>query len=218
MERPSFASRKRTYLLTGIIVLLIAVLGIRLYQLQFLEYSTFRSTAESNSIRRLAKDPLRGMIYDRNGNLIVGNNPSYTMTITPFEFQEESLPLLKRLFDVDTNVVRYRISQAGKNSFVPVKVSRDLSFEQISLLEEFRTALQGVDYTVESRRVYHQQPRLAHLLGYTKEISPGYSTVWVIITSLGISSGSTESRPITRKNCVETRVTAIFLSIRVGES
>ncbi|MBR9978790.1 MAG: penicillin-binding protein 2 [Bacteroidetes bacterium] len=172
MERSSFASRKRAYILTSVIVALIGILVVRLYQLQFLEFSSFRSQAESNSIRRLSKEPLRGLIFDKNGNLIVDNNPSYTLTVTPFEFAWESLPILKRLFDVDTNVVRYRISQAGKNTFQPVKISRDLSFIQLSLLEEYRTMLPGVDYTIESRRIYNLKANLSHLLGYTKEISP----------------------------------------------
>ena len=172
MERSSFASRQRSYILGAILLGLLSILVFRLYELQFMQYDSFRSQAETNSIRQLAKDPLRGLIYDRHGNLLVDNNPSYTLTITPFEFQWHSLPLLKRLFDIDTNVVRYRISREGISSFQPVKIARDITFSQLSLLEEYRTLLPGVNYTIESRRVYHLKPRLSHLLGYTKEISP----------------------------------------------
>ncbi|MDX9757981.1 MAG: penicillin-binding protein 2 [Bacteroidota bacterium] len=173
MERSAFASRQRSYVIGAILLGLFAILIIRLYALQFMQYDTFRSQAETNSIRQLAKDPLRGLIYDRDGTVVVDNNPSYTLTITPFEFDWASLPLLKRMFAVDTNVVRYRISREGINSFRPVKVARDITFEQLSLLEENRTMLPGVNYTIESRRVYHLAPHLSHLLGYTKEISPG---------------------------------------------
>ena len=172
MERSSFGSRKRTYILGTVLLGLFAILVVRLYELQFVQYDSFRTQAESNSIRQLSKDPLRGLIYDREGNLLVDNNPSYTLTVTPFEFDWGSLPLLKRLFSVDTNVVRYRVSREGISSFRPVKIARDISFEQLSLLEEYRNLLPGVNYTIESRRVYHLQPKLAHLLGYTKEISP----------------------------------------------
>jgi penicillin-binding protein 2 len=172
MKSSSFASRKRTYTLSAVFIILLAILVIRLYELQFVQFETFRSQAETNSIRQLAKDPLRGLMYSRDGKLLVDNNPSYTLTITPFEFRWSSLPLLKRLFDIDTNLVRYRVSRAGISSFEPVKIARDLSFPQLSLLEEYRTLLPGVNYSIESRRIYHLQPRLAHLLGYTKEISP----------------------------------------------
>lgn len=172
MEHSSFASRKRSHTIAAVFIILLAVLVIRLYELQFVQFKAFRSQAETNSIRQIAKDPLRGLIYDRTGKLLVDNNPSYTLTITPFEFKWRTLPLLKRLFEVDTNVLRYRVSRAGISSFQPVKIARDLNFSQLSLLEEYRTLLPGVNYIIESRRVYHITPHLSHLLGYTKEISP----------------------------------------------
>ncbi len=173
MERLTFASRKRAYTIAAVISILLGILVIRLYELQFVQFESFRSQAETNSIRQIAKDPLRGLIFGRDGTLLVGNNPSYTLTVTPFEFEWGTLPLLKHLFDIDTNVVRYRVSRAGISSFQPVKIARDLSFSQLSLLEENRTLLPGVNYSIESRRVYHLKPHLSHLLGYTKEISPG---------------------------------------------
>lgn len=172
MERSSFASRKRAYTMGAIFLILIAVLLVRMYELQFLQFDSFRTQAEKQSIHQISKDPLRGLIYDREGNVIVGNNPSYTLTVTPFKFDWSSLPLLVRMFRVDSNVVRYRVSRAGMHSFEPVKIARDLTFRQLSMLEENRTLLPGVNYVVESRRVYMMEPKMAHLLGYTKEISP----------------------------------------------
>lgn len=173
MEDTSLGLRRRGYILLVTVVLLLGVLAWKLVELQFVEYDTFRSQAERNSIRRVAKEPLRGIIYDRTGAIIVNNNPSYTLTVTPFEFRWETLPLLHSMFGVDTNVVRYRVAEAGVYSFEPVKVMRDLPFDMISLLEENRAQLPGVNYLVESRREYRTSPRMAHLLGYTKEISPG---------------------------------------------
>ncbi|MCZ7555900.1 MAG: penicillin-binding protein 2 [Bacteroidia bacterium] len=172
MENLEFAGRRRAYILGGLIVFSLALLVIRLVDLQFLQYESFRSTAEKNSIRQQPKSPLRGNMYDRDGALIVENNPSYTLTITPFEFQWHTLPLLVRLFDVDTNLVRYRVTRAGINSFDPVKILPNLSFAQVSLLEENRTLLPGVGFLIESTRRYNLDARMAHLLGYTKEISP----------------------------------------------
>lgn len=173
MEDTSFGKRRRGYILLTSVVLLFGVLVWRLIELQFVEYDSFRSQAERNSIRRVAKEPLRGIIYDRTGTIVVNNNPSYTLTVTPFEFRWSNLPLLQQMFGVDTNVVRYRVAQAGVYSFEPVKVLRDLPFDKLSLLEENRALLPGVNYLVESRREYLASPRLSHLLGYTKEISPG---------------------------------------------
>lgn len=172
MDESGFASRQRSLFLGVVVLGLFGVLLFRLTDLQFLQYDAFRSKAERNSIRQIAKDPLRGLIFDRNGELVVDNNPSYTLTITPFEFQWSSLPTLVRFFGVDSNLVRYRLTRAGINGFEPVKIARELTFHQLSLLEEYRTALPGVNYVIESRRNYKMKPHISHLLGYTKEISP----------------------------------------------
>jgi penicillin-binding protein 2 len=172
LEDLEFAGRRRAYVLGGAIILALALLLFRLTDLQFVRYESFRSTAEKNSIRQQPKSPLRGHIYDREGKLIVENNPSYTLTITPFEFHWHTLPLLVRFFNVDTNLVRYRVTRAGVSSFEPVKILPNLSFAQLSLLEENRTILPGVGFLIESNRRYNLDARMAHLLGYTKEISP----------------------------------------------
>ena len=143
-----------------------------MFQLQFIDFELFRQHAERNSIRRIAREPMRGLVYDRDMKVIVNNNPSYTLTIIPFEFRWEALPAMERMFGIDSNFVRYRIMQAGRYSFEPVKVQRDMSFEQLALLEENKPMLPGVNFTVESRREYEMRSHLSHLLGYTKEISP----------------------------------------------
>ncbi len=148
------------------------VLIFRLVALQFFEYDNFRSQATRNSVRKVAREPLRGLIYDRNMKALVENNPSYTLTIIPYEFRESALPLLQSMFGLDSNIVRYRLSQERPGSFDPVKVAHNLTFDMIARLEENRESLPGVGYTVENQRDYRMLSSLAHLLGYTREISP----------------------------------------------
>ena len=178
MDEIRFGSRQRSRIVFSIIVLLVGMLCYRLYQLQFVEFEQFRSQAEKNSIRRISREPLRGLIYDRDSNLIVDDNPSYTLAITPFEFRWQNMPLLCRLFNrdssviIDSNLVRERLEQVGKNSFDPVKVARDLSFPMLALLEENKSLLPGVNVVIETRRQFKMLSRMSHLIGYTKEISP----------------------------------------------
>ncbi|MDH7514934.1 MAG: penicillin-binding protein 2 [Bacteroidota bacterium] len=149
-----------------------AILGYRMFQLQFFEYDEFRTHAERNSIRCIEREPMRGLILDANGNILVNNQPIYTLTITPFEFREESIPLVSSLFELDSGIVRKALRENRGTAFEPVKILRDLTFEKIALLEENRSLLPGVGYIVENRRVYTAQTRMSHLLGYIKEISP----------------------------------------------
>jgi len=171
MAAPLFASRRRAFILGSIFVIMIGILTYRLVELQFVQFDNFRDQAERNSVRKLAREPARGLIYDRNMKILVDNKPSFTLTVTPYEFDYSRMSLLCRMFQLDSNAVSKRIRSAGTMSFEPVKIERDLSFDLVSLIEENRYLLPGVSYTIETRRVYHMKPNMAHLLGYTKEIS-----------------------------------------------
>ncbi len=172
MDETRFGTQRHMFILGSVIAILMGILVMRLYELQFVEYDAFRAQAERNSIRRIAREPLRGLILDKDHNVLVANNPTYTLTVTPFEFKWENLGYLSQLFSVDSNLVRYRIMQAGVHSFEPVKIERDIPFAQIARLEEHRHLLPGVNYIIESRREYKINGTLSHLLGYTKEITP----------------------------------------------
>lgn len=158
---------------------LYAVLGLmflvffgRLYQLQLIYSEEYGRKSEENSIRIIPREPVRGFMFDRNGKLVVDNRPSFTITIMPYEFDRRNIHYLSSLLDVDTLLLRERYSKGEAYSrFAPVKLKRDLDFQELSALEENREYLTGVDYQVESKRFYTTPAHAAHILGYTKEIS-----------------------------------------------
>lgn len=164
------SSRKRFFFIAIGIVFTI-FLG-RLLQLQLLYQDVYGKKSEENSIRPIARDPIRGLIFDRHGDLLVDNHPSYTVTITPSEFRLSNLEYLASVLRLDTAFIKERIRK-GKiyNRFAPIKVKRDIDFPTLSILEENRDKLPGVDYQIESKRFYPTKAKGAHLFGYTKEIS-----------------------------------------------
>lgn len=164
------ASRKSIFF-AGIIIIFSIFLG-RLIQLQFLYSDVYGERSKENSIRWIQRDPIRGLIFDRHGQLVVDNRPSYTITLIPAEFDSTRIPLLSKILDLDTSVIREKIVKGIQyNRFVPVKIKRDIDFQILSVLQENIDKLQGVDYQVESKRFYPTAARASHLLGYTKEIS-----------------------------------------------
>ncbi len=162
----------KRFLFVWIIGTMFMVFFGRLVQLQVLYQDEYGKKSEENSIRPIARDPIRGYMFDRNGKLIVDNRPSYTVTITPAEFHESVIPYLASVLDLDTAFIRERLNK-GKiyNRFAPVKVKRDIDFKTLSVIEENREKLIGVDYQIESKRYYPTQAKAAHLFGYTKEVS-----------------------------------------------
>ena len=145
---------------------------VRLVQLQIVYQDLYGKKSQQNSIRPLARDPIRGYIYDRNGKLIVDNQPSYSVTITPAEFQPKTLPYLSKILQLEPETILDRINK-GKlyNRFAPTKIKRGVDFQTLSSIEENRDKLPGLDYQIESRRFYPTRAKATHLLGNTREVS-----------------------------------------------
>jgi penicillin-binding protein 2 len=149
-----------------------AVFFLRLVQLQLLYSDVYGKKSEENSIRQIARDPIRGLLIDRKGKLIVDNRPSYSVTITPAELQIDNFGFLSKILQLDTAFIKEKIVRGIRyNRFAPVKIKRDIDFKTLSIIEENKEKLAGIDYQIESKRFYPTSAKATHLFGYTKEIS-----------------------------------------------
>ena len=165
-------SLPRQRVLRIIVVVIVGVLFFRLYQLQLFYNVELGKKSTENSLRSIIKEPIRGYIYDRNGTLLVDDGPSYTVMVTPAEFNQENLPLLSNILRLDPADIQERIDRGRAYSrFSPTRIKRDVDFKTLSALEEKIYLLSGVNYQVESKRYYPTSARATHLLGYCKEIS-----------------------------------------------
>lgn len=143
---------------------------VRLVQLQIIEGSEYRLRSETQAIKQLTVEPVRGSMYDRNGKLIVNNAPSFTIQITPKDFPKESLPALATILELPEKAIVEKLEKAPSRR-LPVKIYRDADFSMIAAIEENRSLFPGLDIVAESKRIYNFEGNAAHLLGYTKEIS-----------------------------------------------
>lgn len=174
MSGEEFGSPKRKFVIQLVLCCGFIILIGRLGVLQYFYGEDYGKQSEENSIREIVKVPIRGYIYDRNGQLLVDNRPSYTVMLTPIGFSMKNVPLLARILDMPEEMVVEKINRGKKYSrFAPTRIKRDVDFKIISLLEEHKDTLAGVDIAMESKRFYPSSARMAHLLGYTKEISDG---------------------------------------------
>jgi len=169
-DKIDVSSRRR--ILTIVIIVVFAILFLRLYHLQLLSYSEFGKKSEENSVRVVIKEPVRGYMFDRNDRLVVDVGPAYTVTVTPASFDTNNLVFLSSLMQVDPAVIKERINRGRTYSrFSPVRILRDIDFKTLSKLEENLYLLPGVNYEVESKRLYPFGKCASHLLGYCKEIT-----------------------------------------------
>ncbi|MEA3286273.1 MAG: penicillin-binding protein 2 [Candidatus Marinimicrobia bacterium] len=163
----------RSLVLHGLLALLILILIGRYYYLMIVLHEKYAEKATANHIRAVPVLASRGIIYDREGNIIVDNAPSYTISVIPKEVKNkpESLIRLSNIMGVSVKEINRRIVKNRRGSFAPAKVFSRVHFEKISHLQEHRLELIGVTYSIEPIRSYVSALDLSHVLGYTREIN-----------------------------------------------
>jgi len=163
----------RSLLVHGLLALLFLILIGRYYYLMIVFHEKYAEKATANHIRAVPVLASRGVIYDRDGNIIVDNAPSYTISIIPIEVKDkpESLERLSSVMEISVEEIDRRIAKNRRGSFAPAKVFSRVPFEKISHLQEHRLELIGVTYSIEPIRNYVSDLDLSHALGYTREIN-----------------------------------------------
>lgn len=150
----------------------VLVLG-QLWYLQVLEGGRLRELSERNRIRVRPAAAPRGILYDRNGLPLVDNRPAFTLSLIPREMENPAAVVarLGMLLRLPPGELYDSLSRVPPDSFLPVRVRRGLTMEEVAKVEEWRLELPGVVVEVEPQRAY-PSPRLgAHLLGYVREAS-----------------------------------------------
>jgi penicillin-binding protein 2 len=163
---------KNFYLTFSTILCLILV--ARFAQLQLFERDRYFYESERNRIRDVVLSPPRGLIYDRHGEILVDNHPSYSVSVIPHEFlkSESTMDLLAQILREEPSTITARIRRNRIGSFAPAKVKRQVGFESLSNIEEHRLELPGVLYTIDSKRFYPGGVAAPHLFGYLGETTP----------------------------------------------
>jgi len=168
MEKPQRGST----IISLLVIAAFSVLFGRLFYLQVLNFQQLGSFATANSIRRVWVVPPRGRMIDRNGSIVVDNQPLYTVKVIPSEFRIGKTGYLAWLLRQPASDVAAQIEK-GKafNQFAAATVSRNLDAIAIARLSENLWQLPGVLIETDNKRMYPDSLHGAHLLGYLRLIS-----------------------------------------------
>jgi len=172
-EQQMFASRAITLLL--IIAVLLALLILRLIQLQVWEYDAYQTRSEQNRIQVQPLAPPRGLIYDRHGELLAENRVSSSVALVTERIENfaGTLERLGRLISVtpaDISDFETRL-QRKRRPFEPVALRQALTEEEIAILAVNRHLFNGVEVTTELIRYYPYNDLLAHAVGSVRRIN-----------------------------------------------
>lgn len=164
---------RRGRVAAGIAAACVALLGAAFFRTQVLEHSRFALQSDDNRLNEVPLPAPRGMILDRNGEVIAENVPGYTVSM--LGHRSDSLrAALQRLAavvplsdsQIATVVRRFRASPAR-----PATIITDASFEQVSVLEEQRSRFPNLVIQAAPKRRYPDGRAVAALVGYTGEIN-----------------------------------------------
>jgi penicillin-binding protein 2 len=163
---------KRSYIIIGIIVFLGFTFIVRLFSLQMLD-PTYKVFATNNVLREIVQYPARGLIYDRNGKLLVHNKPSYDLLITPREVGVFDTLYLCSILEITKEDLEDKIKTAkGYSRYKPSILVKQIAPETYAVLQEKIYRFKGFHTQSRTLRDYNH-PVAAHVLGYVGEVNSG---------------------------------------------
>lgn len=164
--------QRRLVILRVGLLLVVVLLGVRLWYLQVRDGVYYRDLSENNRTRTVLLEPARGLVYDRNGVLLANNVPSFTLYVTLEDVKDraELAARLSVLIGLEPEMIENKLSTKGPK-LLPRKVKDRLSLREATLIESHRLQLPGVMIQVESQRNYPEGVVGGHLIGYVGEVS-----------------------------------------------
>ncbi len=166
----------RKVVIIGIMAFVSIAMLIRLFCVQILDNS-YKLTSESNSRRKVVQYPSRGLIFDRNGKLLVSNQAVYDIMIVPREVHEFDsvdfcntvgidMPTLRNQF----KELRLNIRRRRASSYKPSVFLKQVSGENFAAFQEKMFRFPGFYAQRRTLRKY-EYPAAAHVLGYVGEVN-----------------------------------------------
>lgn len=165
----------RRAVLAGLLVFgLSSVVVARLAQLQIAQYDYFSAQSQGNRIRVQPTPPQRGLIFDRNGQVLAENVPSFQLELTPEQVPDVEDTLLRlaaaEIIEPD-ELEEIRVLIDSHRRFDAVAIRTRLSEATVARFAVQRPRFPGVEIRARLTRAYRLGPAIAHAIGYVGGIS-----------------------------------------------
>jgi penicillin-binding protein 2 len=168
----------RRFVIGGVALLIVVIYTIRLFMLQITS-DDYKKSADSNAFLKKIEYPSRGGIYDRNGKLLVYNQPAYDIMVVMNEAKDHldtldlcgALNITREDFDHRMETIKDRSKNPGYSRFTQQLFMSQLSEADFSVFQEKMFRFPGFYIQRRSIRQY-RYPFAAHVLGDVAEVSP----------------------------------------------
>lgn len=164
---------KKLGVLFSLVTLAFAGIFLKLFYLQILNYPFYRNLSDTNSLRLIPQRAPRGIITDRNNEILATNVPTYSLFLVPADVKDygSSLVRLSQILEEPLSSLESLVeSRRQRRRFEPVRLQSHLDPDLIAKIEENRVHLPGVYIQMEPERYYPHGELASHVLGYIGEI------------------------------------------------
>jgi penicillin-binding protein 2 len=157
----------------ALVSVIFLILGFRLWYLQVLTGDEYTNTAQATQTRSVKIPAQRGVIYDRNGQVLANNVPGLNVTIIPNTIARDKVEELADILHADKKAVlsRYDAAMASGDRYSPMLVEENASREDTVYVSERTDEFEGLVVNDDYVRNYTSGELAAHVLGYTGAIS-----------------------------------------------
>lgn len=160
---------KRKYYVLAIFFGIGIIYLVKLFSLQVIS-SKYKESATNNVLREIIQYPPRGLIYDRNGELMVINKPAYDLLVTPRELESFDTIAFCTLVEISKEDLVAGIKKAREYStYKPSILVKQIPPESYAFLNEQLYKFKGFQVQSRTLREY-THPAAAHVLGYVSEV------------------------------------------------
>lgn len=160
-----------------IIILGVSLLAVKSFYLQIIKGDYYFLLAENNRIRTKYIKAQRGIVYDRNENILVKNIFGFSLLITPADLpksrneREATLNRAAEISNVSINEIEEKISKANKYYWQPVVIKTGIDYERAMALKIASADFLGISIENDYWRQYVYQHSFSHILGYIGKIN-----------------------------------------------
>ncbi len=165
---------RRSFLIGAGQLAITAGLTARLGYLQLAEGERYKTLADKNRIDMRLITPSRGLIYDRSGKILAGNEQSFRLLITPEQAGDIDALIkdLERYVEITKfEIEDFKERSKGLPKFVSVELKSNLSWDEVSKIEVHAASLPGAKIEMGEQRFYPKSEANAHIVGYVGAIS-----------------------------------------------
>ena len=171
-ERRVFSGR--LFITCFVATVLTTIVLFRYFDLQVKRHQDFATHSDNNRVHVRPAAPSRGLIYDRNGELLADNRPSYSLSIIRerSENLDDLLTEISALIEIsDEDIKRFQKRLKRRKPYERTPLKFNLSEQERGILAVNEYRLEGAEVSARLTRFYPQRKLFAHVIGYVGRIN-----------------------------------------------